>query len=326
MTRGVTLLNDTLICRCLVLMIFVIIGIQYASRYIQIDHTSDVDVIAPFIPNLFKHNDTLVHHKYPIKPPISPVTPKDFQITIAVISNNRTLSLKRLLHSLSNLQNPSNILINLRFSLEASSSKELVNYVYGYKWNHGHKSVLQRVQKGGLIRAVSESWFPASNNDYGMLLEDDIEVSPYTIIWIEKILMKILNSKEREHKAQRVIGISLYQPKVTETNEYEFNRRKPFYARDIVHELAKVDDSPYLYQTPCSWGAVYFPDTWKEFLAYLAQRVKYNRKVSIPYSYTSGWRASWKKYLFEFMYIKGNFLVYPNFDKVRIKLHLYSIF
>jgi hypothetical protein len=288
----------------------------------KIDQSRNMNAISPYIPNLLQNSS--IHQAVTIAQPAR--SSNDFAITIAVISNNRLDSLKRLLNSLSNLENPSKIPINLRFSLEASSSKELVQFVYGYKWSYGYKSVMLRVQQGGLIRAVSESWFPASNNDYGLLLEDDIEVSPYAIIWIEKILLKILNAKSYD-KARRIIGISLYQPKVTETNEMEFNRRKPFYIREITDELVSIGDRnvPFLFQTPCSWGALYFPDSWKIFLSYLQERISMDNLIRIPYSYTTGWKVSWKKFLYEFMYIKGYFLVYPNFDGVSMSLNIYLL-
>jgi len=323
MIKGNGYCSNKLLRNALILLNIVIILCIWFG-YLYKDYSRDVSSISPFIPNLFQ-NDTTVYNKSTIISPMAIIIAKDIQITIAVISNNRLDSLIRLLKSLSNLENPSNIRINLRFSLEASSSKELVDYVYGYGWTQGHKSVMLRVLQGGLIRAVIESWFPASNNDYGLLLEDDIEVSPYAIIWIEKILLKVLNNKSFDNKAQRIIGISLYQPKVTETNENESNRRKPFYIRDIVREVGSVDDSPFLFQTPCSWGAVYFPDTWKVFLAYVKERQSAKKKVYIPYSYTNWWRGSWKQSLFEFMYIKGYFLVYPNFDEVSVHLYLYFI-
>ena len=39
------------------------------------------------------------------------------------------------------------------------------------------------------------------------------------------------------------------------------------------------------------------------------------RRMHIPGSTTNGWKGSWKKYLFEYMWIRGTFLLYPNFDK-----------
>ena len=235
------------------------------------------------------------------------------EITIAIISNNRFSSLQRLMMSLSALHIPDRFKVNLKFSLESTSSNELVEYVYGFSWRHGHKSIIRRIQPGGLIRAVSESWFPASNNEYGLFLEDDIEVSPYALIWVEKILLKLYNTKAYD-KARRIIGISLYKPTVTETNRSEM-KRKPFHIQNITAVLTTSTEinRPFLFQTPCSWGALYFPDAWKRFLMYLRERLNEEKTLYIPHSYTNDWYVSWKKYLFEFMYIKGYFLVYPNF-------------
>lgn len=43
-------------------------------------------------------------------------------------------------------------------------------------WPHGMKSVHHRIQRGGLISAVTESFHPASPHNYAVFLEDDIEV------------------------------------------------------------------------------------------------------------------------------------------------------
>ncbi len=242
----------------------------------------------------------------------SPLSTSDIQITIAIISNNRLESLRRLMRSLSAMVNPRKVQINVKFLLEASSSNQLINLVKNFRWRYGHKTVNKRIEQGGLIKSVSEAWFPASDHEYGLLLEDDIELSPYSIIWIEKILLKVLSSPITS-KSARIIGISLFQPTVTETNKNELTRRKPFLIRNITNELVGDQDMPFLFQTPCSWGAIYFPNAWCAFLKYLQQRLTAKNDVTIPDSYTNTWQGSWKKYLFEFMYFKGLFLVYPNF-------------
>ena len=244
---------------------------------------------------------------------ISPRTTTDIQITIAIISNNRLESLRRLMNSLSAMENPKKVKVNIKFLLEASSSYELINLVQNFRWQYGYKSVSKRIEQGGLIKAVSEAWFPASNNEYGLLLEDDLEVSPYTIIWIEQMLSKVLSSPITS-KSARIIGVSLFQPIVTETNQNDKLRRKPFLIRNMTNELVGDVDMPFLFQTPCSWGALYFPNSWVAFLKYLQRRLTATNDVTIPNSYTNTWKGSWKKYLFEFMYFKGLFLVYPNFS------------
>lgn len=272
-------------------------------------------------PKPSKQGTNAIHHDEPISirqsdnkltQPMQSRSAKDIQITIAIISNNRLESLQRLLRSLSALVNPSNIQINIKFLLEANSNSKLIESVTNYQWKHGHKTVNKRIEQGGLIKSVSEAWFPASDNEYGLLLEDDLEISPYAIIWIEKILLKVLSAPTIT-KSARIIGISLFQPTVTEVNKNDLTRRKPFLVRKMTTELAGDRDIPFLFQTPCSWGALYFPTAWSSFLTYLQRRLKANNEVSIPNSYTNTWRVSWKKYLFEFMYFKGFFLVYPNF-------------
>ena len=112
----------------------------------------------------------------------------ELELTLAVISNNRLASLRRLVESILALQNPNAVKINLVLNLEASSSVELEEYVYNIDWLHGAKFIHKRVVQGGLIGAVMESWFPTTDNNYGIFLEDDIEVSPYAIRWIERVL------------------------------------------------------------------------------------------------------------------------------------------
>ena len=242
----------------------------------------------------------------------SPQSTTDIQITIAIISNNRLEPLRRLMRSLSTMVNPRKVHINIKFLLEASSSNQLISLVKNFRWQYGHKTVSKRIEQGGLIKSVSEAWFPASDSEYGLLLEDDLELSPYTIIWIEKMLSKVLSSPITS-KSARIVGISLFQPTVTETNKNELTRRKPFLIRNMTNELVGDQDMPFLFQTPCSWGALYFPNAWAAFLKYLQHRLTANNDVNIPDSYTNTWQSSWKKYLFEFMYFKGLFLVYPNF-------------
>jgi hypothetical protein len=35
-----------------------------------------------------------------------------------------------------------------------------------------------------------ESWYPRSNDSYGLLLEDDVEVSPLFYAWIKLALLR----------------------------------------------------------------------------------------------------------------------------------------
>merc|ERR1711871_714089 len=206
--------------------------------------------------------------------------------------------------------------INLVVNLEAKSKKRLVDFVVNFRWLHGSKTVKMRLLKGGLVRAVSEAWYPSSMFEYGLLLEDDLEVSPVYMDWINHAMTVYTRMS-----SNRLIGISLYSPRVTETT----NPPRPFYSNNVTFHLNGNLQCPYFMQTPCSWGAVYFPSAWREFLHYMRMRLRYednenpekNEYVTIPSSRTNGWQQSWKKYLFELMYLKGSYLLCPNFGEQK---------
>lgn len=91
-------------------------------------------------------------------------------------------------------------------------------------WKYGPKGVHPRLSKGGLINVVVESWFPASDNEYGILLEDDIQVSPYFFKWARmaidaarrKEIYKDENGADHVIEKSRVVGVSLYTPRINE--------------------------------------------------------------------------------------------------------------
>jgi hypothetical protein len=86
------------------------------------------------------------------------------------------------------MRNPDGLQVHLVFNLEASSSSVVISYATSFPWSMGTKLVRKRVVQGGLISAVVESWFPSDQNNYGMFLEDDIEVSPFTLLWVQQTL------------------------------------------------------------------------------------------------------------------------------------------
>ena len=94
------------------------------------------------------------------------------------------------------------------------------------------------------MRAVSESWYPSSKNDFGLILEDDIEVSVLYLRWITKILWNLHLKPD-----SRVVGISLYSPRVIETT----SERTLFNSTFLVERATGIPELPYLFQTPCSW-------------------------------------------------------------------------
>ncbi|KIK60310.1 hypothetical protein GYMLUDRAFT_225825 [Collybiopsis luxurians FD-317 M1] len=236
------------------------------------------------------------------------------QITISIITKDRPQSLSRLLSSISNARFFGDK-VDLRINLEQSSSLETMNIVSDFHWNHGSIWVHHRVIHGGLLTAVAESWFPHSNDSFGVLLEDDVEVSPLFYAWIKMALLRYRYGSNRGMSPQ-MFGISLYQPK---NLELDVVGRRPFDVSPILHSIGAPASSPYLSQVPCSWGALYFPEHWKEFHDYLAMRFTESAfnltQIVVPNVRSNQWTRSWKKYFIELVYLRGYVMLYPNFPE-----------
>eukprot|EP01018_Ginkgo_biloba_P031332 Gb_01245 [translate_table: standard] len=229
------------------------------------------------------------------------------RISVNIITQNRPVSLQRLLNSLSNAYYLGDE-ITLSFNMDSKVDAETLKVVRNFNWPHGPKSLRRRIIQGGLIRAVSESWYPSSDDDFGLLLEDDIEVSPYYYLWIKYALLAY--HYDPQISLPELNSIALYTPRLIEV----VKERPRWNATEFFKQLHP--NSPYLHQLPCSWGALFFPKHWREFYMYMNTRFTEDAKknpVQIPRSRTNGWQASWKKFLIDMMYLRGYVSLYPNF-------------
>ncbi|XP_058094505.1 uncharacterized protein LOC131240355 [Magnolia sinica] len=233
------------------------------------------------------------------------------RISINIITQNRASSLQRLLTSLTEAYYLGDE-ISISFNMDSKVDEETIKLVGSFKWPHGPKSLRRRIIQGGLIRAVSESWYPSSDDDFGLLLEDDIEVSPYYYLWIKYALLAY--HYDPQISLPELSSISLYTPRIVEV----VKERPKWNATDFFKQIHP--NTPYFHQLPCSWGAVFFPKQWREFYVYMNMRFTEDAKqnpVQIPKSRTNGWQASWKKFLIDMMYLRGYVSLYPNFPNQR---------
>ncbi|KAG2150308.1 uncharacterized protein EDB93DRAFT_1084429 [Suillus bovinus] len=234
-------------------------------------------------------------------------------ITISVITDHRPDSLQRLLTSLTSARYFGER-IGIRINMEQTADLETLRVIQDFEWPHGDVFVHHRVIHGGLLPAVVESWYPSSDNSYGLLLEDDIEVSPLFFAWIKMTVLRYRYGGP-ENISPSVFGISLYQQKMIELRP---EGRRSFDARALFTTDGILNPStPYLSQIPCSWGAVYFPEHWREFHDYLSIRLsEYSMKIQenvVPDIRSNKWVKSWKKYFIELVYLRGYVMLYPNY-------------
>ncbi|KAG5643101.1 hypothetical protein DXG03_001565 [Asterophora parasitica] len=242
------------------------------------------------------------------------------RIDVSIITKDRPRSLARLLASLSNGLFFGDD-VNLRLNLEQSSDTETMKMAENLTWSHGSVFLHHRIIQGGLLPAVVESWYPRSNDTYGLLLEDDVELSPLFYAWAKMSILRYRYG-DRSNRSPRIFGISLYQQKNVELppqGRRLFNARDLFAASGLPHPT-----TPYLSPIPCSWGAIYFPEHWREFHAYLSLRlpiggksehaVMYDQHI-VPNVRSNKWTRSWKKYFIELAYLRGYVMLYPNYPE-----------
>jgi hypothetical protein len=110
---------------------------------------------------------------------------------ISIITNNRPKSLSRLFESLTNARYFGDT-VSIRVNIDQTSDYETLSLVDGIarNWTRGSTFILHRVVRAGLLPAVVESWYPRSNDSYGILLEDDVEVSPLFYAWAKFAVLR----------------------------------------------------------------------------------------------------------------------------------------
>lgn len=111
------------------------------------------------------------------------------RVDISIITNDRSRSLSRLLTSLSEAFLFGDTL-DLRINIEQTADEVTLDVVNSFVWDHGSVFIHRRVIHGGLLPAVVESWYPSSNHSYGLMLEDDVELSPLFYAWIKMSLLR----------------------------------------------------------------------------------------------------------------------------------------
>ncbi|GAA5935134.1 hypothetical protein JCM10213_000654 [Rhodosporidiobolus nylandii] len=235
------------------------------------------------------------------------------RIDLSVVTNDRPVSLHRLVSSLQTAYYYGDD-VALSLNLEQTTDRLTHRLVDDLRWPHGTYSLRHRILLGGLMPAIVESWYPTSNDTYGVLLEDDVEVSPLFYGWLKFTILQYRYTRAGRKASSRMFGVSLYQQKNIELRP---EGRQPFDAHRLFTDLSLYPTSPYLSQIPCSWGAAYFPEVWREFHTYLSLRLS---ELALPISEplvpairSNRWPRSWKKYFIELVYLRGYAMLYPNY-------------
>ncbi|KAI9288369.1 hypothetical protein BC943DRAFT_377483 [Umbelopsis sp. AD052] len=235
-------------------------------------------------------------------------------VNLIIITDRRPHSLSRLVRSATNAHYLGDK-VSLSINMEQTADKVTRLIVANAPWPHGPKNVRHRIRKGGLMPAIVESWYPTNNDDYAIFLEDDVEVSPYFYLWVKYSILRYRYGSLSD-RSDLLFGVSLYSPRNTEMG---MEGRRLFHPDWVLNATSVDPRSPFLLQVPCSWGAVYFPEHWREFHDYVTARLVdlengASLNISVPESRSNRWKNSWKRYFIEMIYLRGYTMLYPNFE------------
>ena len=196
-------------------------------------------------------------------------------LQIKVLAYKRPHSLLRLLSSLNTLEtNGSAIDVDIIIDHPVNSAErthESNQLVYkistDWAWTHGKKNVVRKVGWVGLQKQWFECHIPHHRDDWALILEDDVEISPYAYQWLVRAIITYGNRSD-------VAGISLAPPLDISM------------VPGMLTPTIENSDTPFLLQHMGMWGFVPKPDVWEGFLEWVSQMKNYS-----PAAYYNGTRV-----------------------------------
>ena len=264
-------------------------------------------------------------------------------MAIFVFAWRRLASLKRLVTSLKKAEycgaKRAAGRLSLTFLLDTGASPAVEAYVRGVRWPYGPVRVAQE-PPGAPARGIRGMWIDAMAREleanepptaHLLPLEDDVELSPLWYWWLRRAHNAYgpfdaasgvgpTWGRDVAEGARQLVGVSLYTPRLDEI-AYPSRHWRPRWP-------SMAGSAPaFLFELPCSWGALFFRDYWRRFLRFYAQRgsppfynasyepfqqgklaareVLGDRALAIANSRASTWPRSWKRFLIDYMYGRG---------------------
>ena len=270
-----------------------------------------------------------------VHPPLfSPPTSKkqtEWKLKIRVLTFDRFDSLSRLLTSLNeaNYDGDSGITLEIAVDLpvNASSGDEVLErnqrtaeVARAFQWHHGPSAVVQQEQHKGLVGQWTTGWQPAaSNTEILLVLEDDTVVSPHYYAFTRKMVQTYYLDPEQYDPRMFGFALQLQHTILGETLKERYGSRR-------VQDIVPRDSLLYRYQLVGTWGGVFFPQHWREFVTWLREKQfqpasgtsALGFKPCVPCVLSNEWWANrtakvWSQWFVRFAYEQGWYNLYTNF-------------
>mmetsp|Transcript_24438 Transcript_24438/g.35065 ORF Transcript_24438/g.35065 Transcript_24438/m.35065 type:complete len:892 (+) Transcript_24438:22-2697(+) len=246
-------------------------------------------------------------------------------LTIRIITMDRPESLARLLTSLQKAHYEGDT-VHIEFHIDkpASSKKDTTKYEEvlklskEFEWPYGVKKLYPQTENAGIFKMWVK---PFSDQNDGsklsilMVLEDDMEVSPYYYHWAKRVMVNYSSDNsnlygftiQRQHS---VLGIK-------KGGKYQ-----------LTYVDKQVDPSAplYRYQLLSTWGQFFFPRHWNAFVKWaLPARQLHSRGAftpCVPYLFCNKWYLDRPQHIWSIWF---NYYVYQTgLTNLYVNYHHYS--
>ncbi|CAO3612525.1 unnamed protein product [Mucor hiemalis] len=238
-----------------------------------------------------------------------------FSIKVMITTDKKPHALARSLNSASKAHYLGD---DVELTILMDHSTDLVTQVFAntFNWEKGAKNVRHRIAQTNVPPIFAEAWYPANNDEYAIILNNDVELSRYYYTWAKYAILRYRYLESE--KSRNMFGVGLYAPKLTETDP---SGRHWFSPSSILKNAGYPEKShePYVMQSPSHSGAVFFPEHWREFHDYITARVAdingfSMQDVVVPELRSNEWVKSWRRYFEELIYMRSYVMLYPNFE------------
>ena len=95
-------------------------------------------------------------------------------------------------------------------------SRQILDFVDGFKWDFGEKLVHYRNWNAGLQSQWLEAWWPSSDHEFAFVVEDDLEVSPLYFRYLKALILNYYYNES--NFSPMIYGASLQRPRFVPGN------------------------------------------------------------------------------------------------------------
>ncbi|CAF5014896.1 unnamed protein product, partial [Rotaria sp. Silwood1] len=132
----------------------------------------------------------LLHDQFTDKQKLSVLQETNFSLKLILLTMNRPLSFQRLWKSITNtlsINRTIDIFIHVDMDQDDDRRRRYLEYLSSLRTRHGDVHIIAYSARRGLKTIMMEAWRPLSNDEYAIFIEDDIALSPYFLLYIEKL-------------------------------------------------------------------------------------------------------------------------------------------